>query len=67
MRPGQLGAIRACTARFADGTEVRFGLEPRTLPLVAPLRIAVDVHGNEANSVEVDFAGTDSFETLSAR
>ena len=48
-----------CTVRFADGAEVRFGLEPRTLPPVAPLRIAVEVRGIAAELVEVDFAGTD--------
>jgi|APFre7841882724_1041349.scaffolds.fasta_scaffold21828_2 hypothetical protein len=48
-----------CTARFPDGAEVRFGLEPRTLPPVAPLRIGVEIGGVEARSVEVDFAGTD--------
>ena len=48
-----------CTARFADGVEVRFGMEPRTLAPMVPLRIAADLHGIEPRSVEVDFAGTD--------
>jgi hypothetical protein len=48
-----------CTARFADGAEVRFGLDPRTLFPMAPLRIEVEVRGVEARSAEVDFAGTD--------
>lgn len=48
-----------CAAHFPSGGEVRFGIEPRTLPPVAPLRISADLKGIEARSVEVDFAGTD--------
>lgn len=48
-----------CTARFPGGLEVRFTIEPRTLPPLAPLRIAADLTGGDARSVEVDFAGTD--------
>lgn len=48
-----------CTGRFPGGGTVRFGIEPRTLPPVSPLRIAVDLEGIAATMVEVDFAGTD--------
>jgi hypothetical protein len=48
-----------CTVLFPGGGEVRFAIEPRTLPPLAPLRIGVDLKGVEARSVEVDFAGTD--------
>jgi len=48
-----------CMARFPDGGEVRFGMEPRTLAPMVPLRIAADLNGIQARSVEVDFAGTD--------
>jgi hypothetical protein len=48
-----------CTARFPGGGEVRFGIEPRTLPPVAPLRLTADLGGLEAGLVEVDFAGAD--------
>jgi len=49
----------ACTARLPDGGEVRLELDPKTLPLLEPLRIAVDVEGLRALGVEVDFAGVD--------
>jgi hypothetical protein len=48
-----------CTARFPGGMEVRFTIEPRTLAPLTPLRIAADLAGVDARSVEVDFAGTD--------
>jgi hypothetical protein len=48
-----------CSARFPGGGAVRFAIEPRTLPPLEPLRIAADLEGIEARSVEVDFAGTD--------
>ena len=48
-----------CTARFPSGGQVLFGMEPRTLPVVAPLRIVAEVARIEPRSVEVDFAGTD--------
>lgn len=48
-----------CSSRFPDGGTVRFSLEPRTLPPVAPLRIAVDLEELSAELVELDFAGTD--------
>jgi hypothetical protein len=49
----------ACTARLPNGGQVRFELEPRDLPLLEPLRIAVDVESLQALGVEVDFAGVD--------
>jgi hypothetical protein len=48
-----------CTARFPGGLEVRFDIEPRTIPPLAPLRIAADLTGIDAHKVEVDFSGTD--------
>ena len=48
-----------CTARFPGGLEVRFGIEPRSLPPLEPLRVTADLEGTDARSVEVDFAGTD--------
>jgi hypothetical protein len=49
----------ACTARLPDGAAVRLELDPKTLPLLEPLRIAVEVEGLRALGVEVDFAGVD--------
>ena len=48
-----------CTASLPGGGEVSFGLEPRTIRPMTPLRILVDLKGLDAHSVEVDFAGTD--------
>jgi hypothetical protein len=49
----------ACMARLPEGGAVRLDLDPKTLPLLEPLRIAVDVEGLRALGVEVDFAGVD--------
>ncbi len=48
-----------CTSTFADGSSVTFSIEPRTIPVVKPLRLQVDVTGVKADSVEVDFKGVD--------
>ena len=51
--------IAPCTAQFPNGGKVHFSMEPRSLPPLAPLRIAARLEGIEAGSVEVDFSGTD--------
>jgi len=48
-----------CKSTFPDGSSVTFSIEPRTIPVVKPLRLQVDVSGIEADSVEVDFKGVD--------
>jgi len=48
-----------CVSALPDGATVRLGLEPRTLPLLEPVRIEVEVRGVNALGVEVDFAGVD--------
>lgn len=48
-----------CVATLPSGATVRFGLEPRTIPLLEPIRIDVEVRGLNALGVEVDFAGVD--------
>lgn len=48
-----------CRARFPDGGTVRLGIEPRSIPVVEPLQLSVQVEGIDASAVEVDFAGTD--------
>lgn len=48
-----------CLARFPDGGRVYFSLEPRDLPVLAPLQIEVRLEGMTARALEVDFAGTD--------
>ena len=48
-----------CMAVFADGSSVRFGIEPRAIPVLKPLTLKVVFDGVPASGVEVDFAGTD--------
>jgi hypothetical protein len=48
-----------CTSTLPSGATVRFGLEPRFIPLLEPVRIDVEVLGLNALGVEVDFAGVD--------
>lgn len=46
-----------CVGKFPDGTEVSFGIEPRSIPLVKPLQLKAEVNGASAQGVEVDFVG----------
>lgn len=48
-----------CESQLPSGASVRFGLEPRTIPLLQPIRIDVEVRGMNTLGVEVDFAGVD--------
>ena len=48
-----------CTAVFPDGGRVRFGIEPRPIPVVQPLVLRVRTEALEASRVEVDFSGVD--------
>jgi hypothetical protein len=48
-----------CTGTLPNGATVRFGLEPRNIPLLEPLAIDVRVGGMRALGVQVDFAGVD--------
>jgi hypothetical protein len=38
---------------------VTFGIEPRSIPVVKPLTLSVEMEGLEGERVEVDFAGVD--------
>jgi hypothetical protein len=48
-----------CDARFAGGGSVRFAIEPRSIPVVTPLRLVVQTTDFDVRAVEVDFAGVD--------
>jgi hypothetical protein len=48
-----------CEVRFPAGSSVRFAIEPQSIPVVTPLRLAVRIEGLDARRVEVDFAGVD--------
>lgn len=46
-----------CVGSLPGGGEISFSIEPRDIPLVAPLRLEVELKGLSAHSVEVDFIG----------
>ena len=46
-----------CIGKFADGTEVSFSIEPKTIPLVKTLQLKAEVNGVSVQSAEVDFIG----------
>jgi hypothetical protein len=48
-----------CTAHFSDGGSVTLHLEPRGIPPLTKLRLAVFTQGIDASSVQIDFAGAD--------
>ncbi|MGV6827296.1 MAG: hypothetical protein ACWA5Q_09980 [bacterium] len=48
-----------CTAKFPSGGQVSLSIEPRSIPLVTPLDIRVELQGVDANLVQVDFQGVD--------
>jgi hypothetical protein len=50
-----------CEAAFAGGGRIRFGIEPRPIPIAAPLQLRVETAGLEVAAVEVDFAGADMY------
>lgn len=47
----------ACSSVFATGESVEFSISPKTIPLMKPIQITVNLDQVEANKVEVDFAG----------
>ena len=47
-----------CRVVFSEGGAVRFGIAPRPIPIVHPLRLRVETHGIAVDAVEVDFVGT---------
>lgn len=48
-----------CTAHFPNGGSVTLDLEPRGIPPLTKLRLAVFTQGIDATSVQIDFAGAD--------
>ena len=49
----------ACGSNVEGSGRVSFAIEPRTIPLVKPLQLRVQLQGVEAQQVEVDFSGVD--------
>jgi hypothetical protein len=50
-----------CKASLANGAELSFSIEPKTLPMLKPLTLRVQLKGLDAERVEVDFSGVDMF------
>ena len=48
-----------CTASLPEGGKVRFGIEPRSIPVLQPLALSVHIEGIGVRGVGVDFSGTD--------
>ncbi len=48
-----------CISRLAQGGTVTFSVEPRSIPVVKPLQLWVEVTGLETQAVEIDFTGVD--------
>lgn len=46
-----------CVSRSPDGGAVEFGIEPRQIPLLQPLRLSVRLQGLEAQAVAVEITG----------
>jgi hypothetical protein len=49
----------ACTSRLPTGGTVTLAIEPRSIPVMEPVRLEVSVEGLSASGVEVDIAGVD--------
>jgi len=48
---------QACTATLPEGGRLTFSIAPRSIPVVAPLELSVELDGLAASGVAVDFAG----------
>lgn len=48
-----------CTGTLPGGGRIRFGIVPREIPVIQPLKFQVDVEGLDAREVEVDLQGVD--------
>jgi hypothetical protein len=52
-------SVGPCTARFPGDGEVTLSVEPRGIPVLRPLVVAVATRGLTVSGVAVDFAGVD--------
>ncbi|HHH39335.1 MAG TPA: hypothetical protein ENK50_07160 [Sedimenticola sp.] len=48
-----------CTGLLPGGGRITFGITPRSIPVIQPLRFDVTVEGVDARSAEVDLQGVD--------
>lgn len=50
-----------CSLVFDGGGQVSFSISPKTIPVMTPLDIEVQLEGLTPDRVEVDFSGTDMY------
>ncbi len=48
-----------CVSPLPEAGSVSFGIEPRSIPVVKPLQLQVNVLGLKVEQVEIDFRGVD--------
>lgn len=48
-----------CTSPLPGGASVTFSIEPRSIPVMRPLKFEVDLEGLAAKGVQIDFSGVD--------
>jgi hypothetical protein len=48
-----------CTSPLPAGASITFAIEPRSIPVVQPLQLRVDLVGLQAQGVQIDFRGVD--------
>ncbi len=48
---------QACRRALPGGGEMVFGITPRPIPLVSPLKLQLKVKGRQVEKAEVDFSG----------
>ena len=46
-----------CRAELPAGGSIEFSIEPRSIPLMKPLSLTVNVHDIEVSAAEIDFVG----------
>ncbi len=51
--------VSACTSFFPSGAQVRFQIRPKTIPVLKPLALEVQLESILPQGIEVDFSGTD--------
>ena len=51
----------ACSSQLAGGATVNFSITPRSIPVIEPLQLTVDIEGLKVEAVEVDFNGADMY------
>ncbi len=61
LKPDPACDLRAgpCVLRTPDGESIRFGIEPRDLPVGKTLKLSVELDGTAADRVDVDINGVD--------